>query len=383
MEHPYRVYIGLNEQYGYSRNILRGVHSYNKKSRRKWRFRHGQIYDNYIPSIINWKPDGMIVQCSSSTVDEILYNCEFPVINVSTVLSSYRLPTVAPDNGAAGALAAEHLINCGLKQFAYWPFAFEGFFCERAAGFVKVIKDKEFQVHNPPKKKNADIISTEKQLSTWLQNLPKPIGILCTDDIEAAQVCEACFLTGIRVPDEVAIIGVGDEVFECEIAPIALTSVTLPSERIGYEAMALLERMLNGESAPTESLRFAPLGVTMRSSTHFMAIGDKYVEEVISYINQYASSALSIADIAARIPLSRRDLERRFQYERGHTMGDEIHHARVQIARSLLLDTDLKIATIAVKAGFMNCSYFARKFREIIGVTPLAFRLQARGTMHR
>jgi len=199
------------------------------------------------------------------------------------------------------------------------------------------------------------------------------------DDTVAEFLCGVCLTARIKVPEEIAILGIGDEDTECKFAPIPLSSVTLPGERVGYESMALLEKMLNGATAPAEPILIPPLGVTMRSSTRNLVLHDPYVEEVVNYIHSHATSPISIAEVTSHISLSRRALEERFKTERGHTMSDEIHHARVQHARRLLLETDLSIDVIATDSGFANRPHFARIFKRIIGVTPPVFRKGARG----
>ncbi|MEI7831983.1 MAG: substrate-binding domain-containing protein [bacterium] len=378
MARPFRIYVAVSEQYGYARQILRGIQRYARQASNLWWFQRGSIDGYLIDYVLGWAPDGIIVQCSGEWLDDLLMDTGIPTVNVSSKLTTYRLPTVIPDNYAAGASAAAHLFDCGLRHLAFWPLGFEGFHCERAAGFIAAVESLDATLHRPPVTK-LRTRAKEPPTTAWLKSLPKPVGILCADDIDAARLCEACLVAGIKVPEEVAIVGVGDEEFECELAPIPLSSVTLPSERIGYEAMALLKRMIEGAPPPSEVLRLTPLGVTRRTTTRDQVSTDPYVDEVVNYIRMHATEAINIAEITAHIPLSRRAIEQRFKTERGHTMSEEIHHERCQHARTLLLETELSSDEIAVASGFSDRSHFSRIFQRIIGVTPPAFRKQARG----
>ena len=278
-------------------------------------------------------------------------------------------------------MGAEHLFECGLQHIAFWPqvsITAGGYRSERKRGLEETARHKGVTFHDTPAPAKT-AREREAQFFKWLQGLPKPIGIMTSGDSVAVELCEACRIAGILVPEEIAVLGIGDEAFDCELAPMPLSSVTLPGERVGYEALLLLERMLAGTPAPEGMMLLPPLGVTMRTSTRPIVLDDPYVETVLRYIYNNASTKLAIATVAALVPLSRRSLELRFRQQRGHTMREEIHLACVLRTKVMLMETDLTVEAIAAATGFADSSHLVRIFHKIIGITPQSFRRQARG----
>ncbi|MEI7833809.1 MAG: hypothetical protein WCJ56_11515 [bacterium] len=174
MKDIYRVYAGVSEQYGYARQVLHGVQSYLRQAPHHWWFRRGPISSDLIDSIMNWIPDCIIVQCPSVNIDTLLFNSGIPVVNISSKLASYQLPTVIPDNYAAGTLAAEHFYQCGIRHMSYWPHFVDGLLGERNRGFIATAETLTATLHIPPKisVKNRGM---EQLFITWMKNLPVSI----------------------------------------------------------------------------------------------------------------------------------------------------------------------------------------------------------------
>ncbi len=381
MNRPFRIYIGILESFGYSRQVLRGIQRYSMSKPHQWWFARGDINFGELAAIESWAPDGMILQLSDIALEQPLLATGIPCVNVSTRHTGYRIPTIGPDNYAAGAMGAAHLFECGLRHLAFWP-QFNGatasYRIERKRGLMETAARLGVTFHDTPAPART-VREQEARLFRWLRGLPKPVGFMTSGDSTAVELIEACRIAGILVPEEIAVLGIGDETFDCELAPMPLSSVTLPGERVGYEALVLLEQLLSGAPAPADMMLLPPLGVTMRTSTRPNVLDDPYVETVLRYIYNNASSKLTIATVAALVPLSRRSLELRFRQQRGHTMREEIHLACVMRSKVMLLETDLTVEAIAAATGFADSSHLVRIFHKIIGITPQSFRRQARG----
>jgi LacI family transcriptional regulator len=171
---------------------------------------------------------------------------------------------------------------------------------------------------------------------------------------------------------------VGNDELECRLTAPWLSSVEVPSQHIGFEAAALLDRLMAGQPAPSQPILLHPLRVVTRHSTDIMAVGDDIVQAALQYIRQHVGEPMRVADLAHALAVGRRDLERRFRRLLGRSVLEEIHKARTEAAANLLVDTHLPISAVARQAGFTSGRQLDVVFARLKGVTPTAFRRQAR-----
>jgi LacI family transcriptional regulator len=180
------------------------------------------------------------------------------------------------------------------------------------------------------------------------------------------------------VPDEVAVVGVDNDEPLCEVADPGLSSVWPDHLRVGYEAAALLDRMMHGTPAPQTPTYIPPRGVVIRPSTDVLAIEDRDIAAAVRFIRQHACDGVAIDDVAAHVSLSRSTLQRRFKQIVGRTLHDETLRMRMSRARELLAESDLPLGIIAEKAGFRHQEYMGAVFRQQLGQTPAQFRASSR-----
>ena len=226
----------------------------------------------------------------------------------------------------------------------------------------------------------------QAELAAWLASLPKPVGIMTCDDVRARHVLEACRSLGLRVPHDVAVIGVDDDEFVCELSDPPLSSVAQAARKIGHEAARLLDLLMRpertqehgGRPVPARSV-VPPIGVVARRSTDTLAVEDPAVARVIRTIRERAFGPLAIADLVAESGLSRWQVEERFRQLVGRSIRDDILEVRLAEARRLVTTTDLPLKTIAPRAGFRSIAYMTTVFRRHFGTTPAALRAAAQG----
>jgi LacI family transcriptional regulator len=212
-----------------------------------------------------------------------------------------------------------------------------------------------------------------------VRSLPKPIGLMACNDDRGRQVLDACRRGDILVPDEVAVLGTDNDQFLCNLADPPLSSVDLDLPTIGYEAAAVLDRMMAGAPVPAAPVLLPPRGVVVRRSTDVLATGDRALAEAIRHLRDHACSGLRLKDFLKTTSLSRRTLERRTRQLLGHSPKEEITRVQLERARRLLAETELKVAAVAENCGFTQAKYFCQVFRRRCGITPAAFRREARG----
>jgi LacI family transcriptional regulator len=187
-------------------------------------------------------------------------------------------------------------------------------------------------------------------------------------------VLDACRRVNVLVPDEVAVIGVDNDEILCNLSSPPLSSVDINTQQVGYEAAALLERMMAGRSAPKQPLLLAPHGVVSRESTDVLATEDRELAAAIRHIREHACEGLRVKDFAKWTNLSRREMERRMRKLIGRSPKEEITRIQLERAKRLLTETDLAAGVIGEKCGFVEPKYFSQVFHTKIGLPPGAYR---------
>jgi LacI family transcriptional regulator len=211
-------------------------------------------------------------------------------------------------------------------------------------------------------------------LAVWLKSLPKPVGLMACNDMRALQVLDVCGEHGVAVPDEVAVIGVDNDSVQCELCDPPLSSVDPGTQRVGYEAAALLARMLAGRTPRKTPMLIEPAGVVTRRSTAAPAPADPCVAAAMRFMHEHYSRPIGTADILRQIGVSRSTLERRFQHSLGRSPSAELARVRLERVRELLQHTDLSLREVAQRTGFDHVESMCRLFKRHTGRTPGDYR---------
>jgi LacI family transcriptional regulator len=349
-----------------------------------WHVVADMIYDATIP--VGWKGDGILSFVGHwEELARYVVTAQIPAVEISSVRKDLGIPCVMEDNEAIGRLGAEHLLERNLKNFVWAPFwddavneeRFQGFATAiRAAGFdcvrllpVNTRRSTRFSRHMNWTLRRRWVIHT-------IRSLRYPLGIFCYNDCVAADIVDACIENGIRIPDQVAVLGVDNDPVICDCVQVPLSSVRHDLEGMAYEAAALLDRLMNGEQPPEVPQRIAPKGVVTRKSTEVLAVENPEVAGALGYIQEnFPRGNLSVEDVVAHGRIPRRSLERAFRDELQRTILHEILRVRVNHAQKLLETTRHSVTDIAVRSGFASLNHFYRVFRDRTGLTPRAFRL--------
>ncbi|MGA2032539.1 MAG: DNA-binding transcriptional regulator [Thermoguttaceae bacterium] len=369
----------------YGRCLLQGIATY-ANERGPWKFyHHGYLTDDkFARRLRPWRPDGIIARIVSPQVSRQIRALGLPTVDLLHETSHVQMPQVIPDQPAIVRLAVDHLWECGLRQLAYAGFRGVRFSDQRSRCFCDYTKQREYPASvfteggysNP-----SELVRVEElpyrfsvELADWLCALPKPIGLIACNDTRASQVLRVCSERAIRVPDEIAVIGVDNDPVVCGLAEPRLSTVDPNARRIGYQAAALLHQMIQGEVPAPRIVQVEPVGVVARRSTDVLAISNADVVEAIRFVREQACEGLTIAAIIERLCISRRTLERWFTQYVGHSPPEEINRVRLARVRELLCETNLPLEEIARSAGFSHVESMYRLFKDATGQTPGQYR---------
>jgi LacI family transcriptional regulator len=364
-----RIGLAIDAVGAYGRGIIRGVATFCRAHPHWLIVEEPQWSFAKRANLKTWEVDGVIAQVFDEAFENEILAAKIPATNVSNFCESHRLPTVLPDDAAVGTMAAQYLASFGLRDFGFvWSGGSE-FGRLRLEAFRNYLIEHNLTMHECNVKTH--------DMGQWLIDLPKPAAVLGCNDEWAHRLLKAARRVDVKVPDQVAVLGVDDdELINTLISP-SLSSISLPAEQIGYEAAAQLEKVLNGEKVP-ETTKFAPLRVVTRRSTEVMFIDDPDVTLALRFIHEHASQPLRVDDLLEHVPLSRRSVERRFREALGRSISEEIRHVHVERAKQLLITTDLPIKQIATSSGFENATRMGIVFQKEVGESPTAFRWRSR-----
>lgn len=377
-----RIALLIGQDIGFSRSVLQGVHDY--AITRGWVFHDARADIRVIRPMRQWKPDGVIASVYDEEVAQALARCRVPVVNTASMVASWRGPLVDVDNQAVGRMAAEHLLERGLRNFGFLGSANAGCSSGRAAGFAARLAQAGFSVslchveYRPVPPLNASWLGLHRSVREWLLKLPKPVGIMASHDKPARDLAETCPELGLRVPDEVAVLGVDDDEFECRLCHPPLSSVRNPGVQIGYEAAKLLDQLMSGKAPKQLRIAIPPAHVVTRQSTETTAVADAEVADALLWIRDHLQEDIGVDGLVAAVGGCRRTLERRFRAAVGESMLEKIRRMRIEKAKHLLAETELKLPVIAQQCGIGSAARLTVIFRQVTGQPPSAFRRAAR-----
>jgi LacI family transcriptional regulator len=278
-------------------------------------------------------------------------------------------------------LAVSHLLSRGFRnltsfRFAPWGALREQNFRQIAARLGAHLEPAWWSDAADPQRAEEDPVA----IMAWLSRLRKPCGIFALCDAQARIVARYAHAAKLRIPEDVALVGVDNDVFECELTAPPLSSVAVPWRSAGEQAAQLVQLGLRGASIASQRVLVEPSDVVMRRSSDTWAIEDSLVSAAVAWIHRHSERRLTVPMIARAINVSRQRLERHFRRHLGRTVAEEIRRGRVEVARSLLSTTELRLSEIAERSGFTTAGLLCVTFRRELGVSPGAYRRRARGS---
>ena len=221
----------------------------------------------------------------------------------------------------------------------------------------------------------ADRIEDRAALLDWLHSLPKPCGIFAACDDRAFEILEVCNEAGIRVPQEIGLLGVNNDPILCENAEPRLSSIQPDFTREGYLAAQILDRGVGSRSGETVSVGIRQ--IVHRESTYPLSHSGRLVQKALAWIDRNAARRISVADVARRLGVSRSLLDLRFRELQHETVHDAIVRRRLALLKSRLLTSHASIAEVSADCGWGSLNAVKNLFRRRFGTTMRDFRRQA------
>lgn len=376
-----RVALLIETSNGYGRGLLTGVYAWMRENQ-GW-----SVYlaeqgrgDRPPPWLKTWKGDGVIARIENEEIAAGIRALDVPVVDMSAGRLIPELPWCEIDEDGIARLAADHFLSRGFRNFAYCGDPRFVWSKLRGDAFDAAMKRVGHTVNHyePTSKAFEDEDLAMDCIGEWLQTLPLPVAVFTCYDIRGRQVLDACRRFSINVPDDVAVLGVDNDELLCSLAFPPLSSIIPNALRTGYEAAAILHRLMNGEMVGPEGHLIAPTGVITRQSTDVLAVEDPSVARAVRYIRERACEGICVDDVVKDSGVSRRLLENRFKKQLQRSPHEEITRVQLLRVKELLAHTDLPLVEIADRTGFRYVEYLSAVFKQKVGVPPGKYRAERR-----
>jgi LacI family transcriptional regulator len=370
----------------YGRGILRGIAKYSHLHGPWSCFTEERELHSGIPDWLrHWKGHGIIARIEDKRTANALLRLGHPVVDVLGNARFKGIPTFDTDAREVARMVADFFLQAGFRHFAFCGYQNIPFSDRRATAFVDHLAGHGHKVRvfsAPPSfRQPSDIqaverrgLGREKAIAAWLRIQPHPLALFACNDVCGQQVLNACREHEIKVPDEVAVMGVDNDDVLCSLCEPPLSSVEPDTERLGAEAAALLDALMTGRRPKTDWVQIPPLRVVERASTDGVAIEDPITVQAVRFIRDHVDNGISVKDVLANAGRSRTDMEQRFRRWFKTSVRVEIIRRRLEQVCSLLQLTDLSLEKIGRRTGFSTTAHLCRLFQNRFGQTPTQYR---------
>ena len=351
-----------------------------------------------------WNGDGIIATLRSdpATFKSIatLMRRGIPLVDLTVSRPDVKVPRVTSDHAEIGRLAARHFAEREFKHLAWFSTAWSNVHQLRYGGFAEGQSPRPLKwvvAEELPTRRQGDWAAFVKWIDEKFASAGKPLAVLAYDETDAARLLYAVRELGVSVPEEMAILSIGNNPLVCENQSVPLSSIDQNLERGGYEAAALLDRLMSQqashhsieqsnnrsieqsnnrsiEQSNNRTILIPPAGIVTRRSTDVIAVADATVRQALKFIDENLGKAIGSPQIADALGIRRPELDALFRAQLARSVGEEIRRQRFARTKLLLETTDLPVSKIALATGYCTPSHLTNAFRAAFGCTPKAWR---------
>lgn len=347
---------------------------------------HGwYLYSDYTREKVipwGWQGDGILAWLGAGDdLAEFVCGAKLPTVDFSYRRQHLKFARVLEDHAHAARLAADHFLTRGFNNFCFYSDANNWSYEERGQGFIEALVERghdcawlrwhESAAHTTGKK---EWLRKRKWLAAQMKQAAKPLAVFAANDQQALDVVESCESVGIRIPEEVAIVGTESYLLAPDAMQTPLSSVDTNLEVLGYRGAEVLDHLMSGGKTPPEPVRVPAAGVIVRKSSDILTIRHQGVARSLRYLWEHGHEPICIKDIVAVSGMSRRGMHKAFVEHLGRTPGHELQRVRIDRAQKMLAQTTQKIETVAHDSGYQSINSFCVAFKRATGMPAKIFR---------
>ena len=353
------------------------------------------IQDRLGHTPLAWNGDGILATLRSDPVTfksiSALMRRGIPLVDLTVSRPEIKVPRVTSDHAEIGRLAARHFAAREFDHFAWFSSSWGNVHRLRYDGFADGLSTRPLKwivADELPKRRQGDWTAFVKWIGEKLAAAGKPLAVLTYDETDAARLLYAAKELGVNVPEELAILSIGNNPLVCENQSVPLSSIDQNLELGGYEAAALLDRLMDptrpNPQAPStkhqapSTILIPPKEVVTRRSTDVIAVSDTTVRQALKSIGENLGKPIGSPQIANALGVKRTELDARFRTHLGRSVGEEIRRQRFAHVKLLLETTNRPVSTIALETGYCTPAHLTNAFKTAFGLSPKEWRNKAR-----
>ena len=381
-----RIGIFVERHWHYGRSICEGVAAF-ASARDDWKFDFPDWEVLKSQSALR-KYEGFIVRVFGEDMADALARTNRPVVDVFGAGFNPAFAIVDQDSEGIGRMAARYFIEHRFTNFGFLGYALHHYSIRRRDAFIAELRGNGFECStfenrttttrtlggHVLKTGHFDFRMNRRSVANWIRRLPKPCAVFCSHDIVAWNLAKICLAAEARVPEDISILGVGDDPLLCKFNTPSISSIDSDAFGIGWAAARSLAEFFNNPDRRPDDCYPPPIGVSERDSTRIFPISPQWLSDALVFIRSGIGRNLTAADVFEHLGMSHTPVERAFAAKIGHSVQCEIANVRIETAKRLLAHTHLSLAEVAKHSGFASKPYFTSKFKSATGKTPGEWR---------
>lgn len=371
------------------RQLLEGLLEYAHESTSSpWQF-HLDLRDlnrQHLRDLKSWNCCGIIAYILNDRERRDFIATGLPAVFIEPTLSKpiphqpRNIVTFINEHAAEGHTAADYFIKRRYRSFAYIGTAKPTFWSdERINGFAERLKADGYTpliYPSPPPREQNDFALESQRLTKWLRRLPRQTALFCVHDRRAQQVIATATTAGLRIPEDIAVLGVDNDELLCEMTVPAISSIPVNDHERGRAVGEAMDCLLERHPVKRVHITRHDMVIT-RTSTDAQAIADPFVARAITYARAHISEHPSLPELAKVAGCSKTILNLHARHALGHTITDEITRLQLNDAIEQLTSTNRTIDEIAINCGFCSASHLAMRLKASTGKSPKHYRSAA------
>ncbi len=375
-----RVALIFDGRLPYDCQVVLGVAAFVKECR-DWEIfvEDNPIGPRRLPDLATWDGSGVIANFDYPDVERQARGSGLRVVAFGGSGDAPGLSYVSTNNESIARLAAQHLSERGFRHFAFFGYPPTSKNCwsvARETAFAREIAEMgaRCDILRLPADAAQNWSPFVDRVLEWLGSLPKPVGVFAATDRRAQSLLAACRTAGIRIPEEVAVIGVDNDPLLCDLSYPSLTSIEQGAREVGYRAAQCLQDLMSSRHRRPRQLVIEPVGVIPRASTECLAVDDAAAARAYQIIRDDACAGLTPEEVCRQVGRSRSSLEARFKECFHSTLAAKIMETRLERAHEQILHTSSPLKSVADECGFSSVQHMTALFHRRLGRTPAEIR---------
>ena len=364
----------------YDYRLHRGIEKYAQEH--GWRLSEDLAREKVIPW--GWDGDGILAWLGAGDdLADFVLHAEKPTVDFSFRRPQLKFSRVLEDSTETARLVADHFLSRGFNNFLFYSDVLNWIYEERGSAFVNFLKQagrttqQLFWHKSPAFRTDRQAWKRKRQwLEAEIKRRPKPLGVFTASDGLALEVLETCEGAGMAVPDDVAIVGAGNNLLAVDAMHTPISSVDVNMEAIGYCGAELLGDLMRRKRVPQQFIRVPPFRLIVRKSSDLVAVNHPGLARSLRFMWEHCQEPIGVGDLAQSASMSVRSFHEAFVKSLGRSPGSELHRIRIERAKKLLLDTDEKLDVVAEMCGYQSANSFWVAFKQATGMSPKQYQKQ-------